>query len=176
MSVIQTSPEQQNTKDALTINNVMKGVDYMGRTKKQTDDLSKREMDILNILWQAESPLVASDIAKEDETLTINTVQATLRKLLKKELVQVADIVYSGTVLCRSYRPTEASRDLALRGFAAQFHSFKKMVPIPRFVTALLGNETDDAVALKEIEDLEAVIQKEKERILKKQNKKSKEN
>ena len=148
----------------------------MGRMKKQTDDLSKREMDILNILWQAEAPLVASEIAKEDETLTINTVQATLRKLLKKELVQVADIVYSGTVLCRSYRPTEASRDLALRGFAAQFHSFKKMVPIPQFVTALLEQETDDDTTLKEIEALEKVLKKEKERILKKQNKKSKEN
>lgn len=141
------------------------------KTKENSQNLSGREMDILNILWQAERPLVASDIAKEDETLTVNTVQATLRKLLKKELVKVADIVYSGTVLCRSYLPTEASKNLALQEFSAQFHSFKKMVSIPRFVAALLGQETDSSVALEEIEHLEEIIAEEKERILKNKNK-----
>lgn len=140
----------------------------MSRTNNKETKLTGREMDILNILWQAEHPLVASEIAKWDDTLTINTVQATLRKLLKKELVEVADIVYSGTVLSRSYRPTEASRNLAIQEFSSQFRSFHKMVPIPRFVASLLGQETNDMVALQEIERLEDVIAKEKERILKK--------
>ena len=134
--------------------------------KQRKENLSGREMDILNILWQAEQPLVASEIAKKDDTLTINTVQANLRKLLKKELVEVADIVYSGTVLSRSYRPTEASKTLALQEISTQFYNFKKMVPIPNFVASLLGLETDHAVALEEITLLEEIIAKEKERIL----------
>lgn len=143
----------------------------MSRTSKKSTKLTGREMDILNILWQAEQPLVASEIAKWDDTLTINTVQATLRKLLKKELVEVADIVYSGTVLSRSYRPTEASRNLAIQEFSSQFRSFHKMIPIPKFVASLLGQETNATIALEEIEHLEEVIAKEKERILKRNNK-----
>ena len=77
--------------------------------KKISSRLTNREMDILNILWSAEEPLVASEIAKRDETLTINTVQATMRIMLKQGLVEVGDIVYSGTVLSRSFRPTEIS-------------------------------------------------------------------
>lgn len=64
--------------------------------------LTNREMDILNILWSAQRPLTASEIAKSKEALTINTVQANLRKLQNKNLIRVADIVYSGTVLSRS--------------------------------------------------------------------------
>ena len=59
------------------------------KKKKNAFNLTNREMDILNILWNSEEPLVASEIAKRDDTLTVNTVQATLRKLLKQELVTV---------------------------------------------------------------------------------------
>ena len=66
--------------------------------KKKFPKLTSREIDILNILWENEKPLIASEIADARSDLTINTVQAVLRKLLKYQLVEVADIVYSGTV------------------------------------------------------------------------------
>lgn len=136
------------------------------KKKKTVFNLTNREMDILNILWSAGEPLVASEIAKRDETLTVNTVQATLRKLLKQELVEVADIVYSGTVLSRSYRPTDASKDFAVQEFSAQFKSFKKNITTSRLVATLLEQEKDADAALKEIEQLEAVLEKKK-RLLK---------
>ena len=71
--------------------------------KKKFPKLTSREIDILNILWENEKPLIASEIADARSDLTINTVQAVLRKLLKYQLVEVADIVYSGTVLFISY-------------------------------------------------------------------------
>ena len=63
-------------------------------------------------------------IARPD--LTINTVQAVLRKLLKYQLVEVADIVYSGTVLSRSYRPTITSEEFAVHEVTSDYLAFEK--------------------------------------------------
>lgn len=64
----------------------------------------------MKVLWESDTPLVASDIAKKDDALNINTVQACLRSLIADHSIKVADIVYSGTVLTRSYTPI-ISRD-----------------------------------------------------------------
>ena len=74
-------------------------------------NLSQKQLDVMKILWDAGTPLVASDIVKAESSMNINTVQASLRVLLKENLVEIADIVYSGTVLSRSYRPL-ISRDV----------------------------------------------------------------
>ena len=80
--------------------------------KKQFLKLTGREMDIMNILWNSQKPLIASEIAEYRSDLTINTVQAVIRKLLKYQLIEVADIVYSGTVLSRSYKPSISSENM----------------------------------------------------------------
>lgn len=72
-------------------------------------------MDILNVLWSSKSPLIAWDISKIGNDLSINTVQATLRSLLNKNLIEVADIVYSGTILTRSYRLLITQQDLMIK-------------------------------------------------------------
>ena len=66
--------------------------------------LTKRQEDVMNILWDAKEPIIASEIVKTGTDLNINTVQAALRSLIKKNYIEVAQIVYSGTVLTRSYR------------------------------------------------------------------------
>lgn len=68
--------------------------------------LTGRERDILSILWNSEDGMIASEVAEQREDLTINTVQAVLKKLLKREFIKVQEIVYSGTVLSRKYCPT----------------------------------------------------------------------
>lgn len=132
-------------------------------------NLTNREIDILNILWTNKEPLVASDIVKKDHTLTINTVQATLRKLLKKKLIEVADIVYSGTVLCRSYRPSMNSEEFALQEFAAQFQILDQNITASNLVATLLEQEEDDAATLKEINKLEILLKEKKEFLKKKE-------
>ena len=89
--------------------------------KKKFPKLTSREVDIMNILWTSGKPLIASEIADCRPDLTINTVQAVLRKLLKYQLVEVADIVYSGTVLSRSYRPTITSEEFAVHEVTSDY-------------------------------------------------------
>lgn len=138
------------------------------KKKKNVFNLTNREMDILNILWNSENPLIASEIAKHDDTLTVNTVQAILRKLLKQNLIEVADIVYSGTVLSRSYRPTAVSKDFAVQEFSAQLRNFKKNITASRLISTLLDDEDDAEAALKEIEELQAILEEKKQSLKKK--------
>ena len=94
-------------------------------TKNKFSKLTSREVDIMNILWASEKPLIASEIADSRPDLTVNTVQAVLRKLLKYQLIEVADIVYSGTVLSRSYRPTITSEEFALHEVTSDYLAFQ---------------------------------------------------
>lgn len=67
--------------------------------------LTKRQLDVMKIFWNAEKPLLASEIVGSDRSLNINTVQAALKALQKNGFIEMAGIEYSGTVLSRSYAP-----------------------------------------------------------------------
>ncbi|HCE11262.1 MAG TPA: hypothetical protein DEQ24_00515 [Enterococcus sp.] len=74
-------------------------------------NLTKRERQIMNIFWNAEKPLSANDIAVQQQDLSKNTIQAVVRKLKNHDLLKVADIGYSGTVLTRLYAPNVTQED-----------------------------------------------------------------
>lgn len=126
---------------------------------KRNPRLTGRDMDILDILWNSENPMTASQITEAKDGLTINTVQSVLRKLLKLELVEVADIVYSGTVLCRSYRASVSAQEIALSRFVSESRRLSDGISPSSFVAALLDTETDKEARAKEIQKLEHLLQ-----------------
>lgn len=65
--------------------------------------ISKKEAEVMRVLWRERKALTASQIGEEGDELKLNTIQAVLRTLLKKQYIKIADIVYSGTVLTRCY-------------------------------------------------------------------------
>lgn len=73
--------------------------------------ITSKQLEIMQVLWRSDQSLTASEIASSDPALNINTVQVCIRQLLKNEYIQVADIVYSGTVLCRSYSPMVSKQE-----------------------------------------------------------------
>lgn len=73
---------------------------------------TKKELEILKTLWNSAAPMIASEIAKANNALNLNTVHACLRSLSDKGAIKVDDIVYSGTVLTRSYVPVITSEDI----------------------------------------------------------------
>ena len=72
--------------------------------------ITGKQLEIMKVLWDSDKSLTASEIADSSENLNINTVQVCLRQLLNKEYVKISEIVYSGTVLCRSYQPVIAKQ------------------------------------------------------------------
>lgn len=72
--------------------------------------LTSRQFEILNILWDAERPLLVSEIS-ELHQLHVNTVQAAIKKLCKIGYVDIAEIVHSRNVLARTYKPVISKED-----------------------------------------------------------------
>lgn len=75
--------------------------------------LTQSQLHIMKILWNEKKPLIASDFVQIDTSLNLNSVQSALRSLLKKNYIEVSDIVYSGKVLTRSYLPVVSSEEYA---------------------------------------------------------------
>lgn len=75
--------------------------------------LTQSQLHIMKILWNEKKPMIASAFVQLDSSLNLNSVQSALRSLLKKNYIEVSDIVYSGKVLTRSYIPVVSSEDYA---------------------------------------------------------------
>lgn len=120
--------------------------------------MNPRELDVLNILWKSDEPMMATDIVNARIGLTQSTVTAVLRKLLNEELVEVAGITHSGRVLSRTYRPTETSRDLILQNFTDEYNSFRFVIPASTLCASILTSGENPENTKKEIKALKALL------------------
>lgn len=80
--------------------------------------LTKRESQVLNILWKAEVSMSLNDIHLVEPKLSKNTIPAVLRRLTSKGMIEVKDIGYSGTVLTRKYVAKIRQEDVLLSGLS----------------------------------------------------------
>lgn len=117
-----------------------------------------RELEILNILWNSDVALTSSDIIEEGNRLSQSTVQAVLRKLLKDGLVQVEGVTHSGNVLSRTYKPTEASRDVITKQFVNNYSGIQNIVSKQSIFAAMLNMESDTEKRKAEIQDLKEML------------------
>lgn len=125
--------------------------------KQPFQKITNRELEIMQLLWHADHPLIASEIAAMKPDLTVNTVQSVLRNLLKHKYIEVAKIVYSGTVLTRSYRPLITEQEFGVNQVIRDFHSFQGLS-----VSHLVAGLLNEPVSASEIDELEAIIQKQR--------------
>lgn len=120
--------------------------------------MNPRELDVLNILWKSEQPMMATDIVNAGEGLTQSTVTAVLRKLLHAKLVEVAGVTHSGKVLSRTYRPTEESRNAILQDFSETYVCFQDIISKSSLFAALLQTNKNEEETRKDIAELKNVI------------------
>lgn len=126
------------------------GGDYMFKKR-----LTNKQMDVMNILWENDKPMAASEILKANEKLNINTIHACIRKLLEEEYVKVAYIDYSGNVMSRYFMPTVSK----VKYFS---ESYKDIIGSKKLIlTSLIETETN----IEELEQLENLIRKKKEEL-----------
>lgn len=112
----------------------------------------------MSVLWCSEEPLTASAITEKGDGLNINTVQAAMRNLLNKEYIKVADIVYSGTVLTRSYLPIISAEQFAadqLQAMRLNSLNFSTL----NFMNYLIKNGESDI-----LDEFEDIIKRKKEK------------
>ena len=73
---------------------------------------TKKQLDVMKVLWESATPMIASDIVRKDDALNINTVQACLRSLIANHSIKVADIVYSSILAILVQIYSETGRNL----------------------------------------------------------------
>ena len=112
---------------------------------------TKKQLDVMKVLWESATPMIASDIVRKDDALNINTC---LRSLIANHAIRVADIVDSGTVLTRSYAPV-ISRDEYFGNTCTDILGDGQKSAL---IASLIDTETD----LDELEHLEEMIAQRK--------------
>ncbi len=130
--------------------------------------MNPRELDVLNILWKSEQPMMATDIVNAGEGLTQSTVTAVLRKLLHAKLVEVVGVTHSGKVLSRTYRPTPESRDIILQDFTDNYSCFQDIISKSSLFAALLKNDDNPQKVQKDITELKSMLKEYEQKYVKK--------
>ena len=122
--------------------------------------LSERERTILNMLCEADRPMMALDIIAENKTLSQSTVQVTFRRLLGRGLIEVAEISHSGNVLSRAYVVTEKAKDEVMLYVIEEYQQFRDILSVGDYIMALIKSETDRMKQKQLIQDANELIQK----------------
>lgn len=129
------------------------------------EKLTRRDMDIMNILWKNGSSMTASQMTQQDPGLTINTVQAVIRKLLHDNLIKIDNIVYSGTVLCRSYLPTLSEDEFTLSCLTKDYQKVRDRISKSMLMASLLGSESNPDILKKDVSELQSMLDEYKKSI-----------
>lgn len=120
--------------------------------------LSERQFDIMTILWNSDKPMLASEILNSNPELNINTVQSVLKSLVSKNYIEIAGIIYSGTVLARTYQPLIHKEE-----YLQNLYSELENPNSHSILVSLIQKETD----IDKLNELEQIINSAKERLKK---------
>lgn len=120
-------------------------------------NLKQSELNVLNVLWKENEPLMASEISKRGG-LVNSTVQVALRDLKANEIISVMDIVVNVTALSRKYVPNITMTDYENILMARDLKNIAyKSVNNSSFVMSLL-NQSDHSTVAHEIDALQNLL------------------
>lgn len=122
---------------------------------KRKYKLSNRELEVMQVLWNSKEPLAATDIPTFNPNLNLSTVQVSLRKLIEKSYIKVADIIYHGTVLTRIYEPVLSQDD-----YMTDYFESSSLKP-EMFIASLVKRERNIEV----LDKLENLIAEHKKKL-----------
>lgn len=113
--------------------------------------LTKKEREIMDVLWEQEKALTASEIikAKEDSSLYNTSVQVYLKVLLKKNIIEVVNLKKTTRCYARTFKARIFQYDYF---FQEDFHNMpleKRM----KFIKAVLQD-----VSLEELHEIEKIF------------------
>lgn len=115
--------------------------------------LTKRETQIMNVLWNSDAPLSAHNILMASPELSRNTIQIVLKKLQTMGFIEVAGFGYHKNALTRTFRPIISQSEYVESSLASKT-SYELAI---NFIQAL-----DDVEVL---DNLEQLIQEKRKEI-----------
>ncbi|KJY63378.1 hypothetical protein JG30_00580 [Bombilactobacillus mellifer] len=110
--------------------------------------LTRRETDIMHVLWNATEALSARDIAQANPEISQNTIQSLIKKLLDENFIKVDGFKSTGTIYTRKFVPNISEQEYFFTTVSKK--SFQK------YLTAFI---TDNNNA-RELQDLKTKVNK----------------
>ena len=116
-------------------------------------ELTKSEMEIMDVLWEAGEPLSRSDLLSHsgEKTWKDSSVHILLNSMLQKNLIREAGFVKRGKTYGRTFLPTMTREEY----FAATVYSHRYKPQLVGLVGALLKQVP---VSPEEMEQLRALV------------------
>ncbi|MCM1211979.1 MAG: BlaI/MecI/CopY family transcriptional regulator [Blautia sp.] len=128
--------------------------------------LTNRELAVMRVLWEAEKPLMVSEIVQRDKDGTIYSVQRIIQNLIKKDMVAVDGIAYNKKALGRTFRPLVGSEVIELDAIREMLDGLvSKNIAASQLIASLLPTDNNEET-LRELNHLEEIIHERKRQIL----------
>lgn len=128
--------------------------------------LTNRELAVMRVLWEAEKPLMVSEIVQRDKDGTIYSVQRIIQNLIKKDMVAVDGIAYNKKALGRTFRPLVGSEVIELDAIREMLDGLvSKNIAASQLIASLLPTDNNEE-SLRELNHLEEIIRERKRQIL----------
>ena len=112
-------------------------------------ELTKSEMEIMDVLWAQKAPMSRADLLEHDEEKTWkdSSVHILLNSLLQKDAIREAGFVRRSKTYGRTFEPTLTREEY----FATTIFSHRHKPEIVGLFSALLARSEVDADALHQI-------------------------
>ena len=117
------------------------GLDLKNPFKRK--GFSSKELKVMQVLWESEKPLCASEIAEKiNEEWALKAIQNTIKTLTEKEAIEIDHLAKINKTYGRYFRATFTADDYAY----SIFESLYGKSNLTTAVSMLLGNknEVDD--------------------------------
>jgi|UPI0003B36BF7 hypothetical protein len=125
--------------------------------------LNAKEYDIFSTILHSEEPLNVSQIIELHPEMTANIVQPSIRKLIKLNLVEVADITLDGNIFSRRFKPTVTASDIIQKMFVDDYIHFSKLVSSQSLISAMIQADNNPEQAMQDIREMEQLLREYKE-------------
>ncbi len=136
--------------------------------------LNSKEYDILYTILHAEEPVNVPQIIKLHPELTTNIVQPAIRKLLKLNLIEVADITLDRNNFSRRFKPTASATNTIQKMFADEYMVFSRLLSKKALLSAIMQIDENPEKTKKEISEIERLLREYKDTNNKANNKEKK--
>ncbi len=118
-------------------------------------ELTKSEMEIMDVLWASQTPLSRADLLEcsEEKTWKDSSVHILLNGLLQKNAIREAGMVKRRKTYGRTFSPTMTREEY----FASAVFSHRHLPGVVGLIEAILrrGDITDE-----ELQEIELLVQK----------------
>jgi predicted transcriptional regulator len=135
--------------------------------KKSTNHtLSKRELEIMQVLWNEKEPLIATKILSKinDDRLSIFTVQNTLKTLMDEGFIGIASFTIVNKSNTRKYAAIISDDEYAVSQFKNHFPKKGNGASLSELMLSLLKVERKNTNK-KDLEEITNIIKEEIKKI-----------